>query len=164
MVLQETYELEDLWYYDPCTSDKGYWSNNNILSFNTDGVCVIGNDSNVSFLDITYPQNYSIECTLTEPNGQNGWTGGLRCSNLGLVGERNKKYYQIISPYSYTSDNSNFALNDKIKIVVENGTAKLYYNDVEKKSTSTTSDKFELLGSPSNNYYMRIKDIKIKAL
>ena len=162
IILQETYEIEDLWYSDPCTSDKGHWSDNTGLTFDTNGMLITKD----TILDISYPSDYVVEFTLVEPTGSyNTWTGSPRCANVGVVGDNGGTlYYQTANPYSYSTEHRRFSANDKIKFIVENGSATLYLNDVSKRTVTATNDKLELFKSPDNANHLKIKDLTIKAL
>lgn len=167
-LLQETYEIEDLWYSDPCTSDKGHWTDTTALQFDSNGMkvnCASGHDT---ALNITYPSSdFSVECTIVEPNNPNDWTGAVHGFGTGVVcGNNSLRYWYDDNNGSYdTESNARFYANDKIKIVVENGSTKIYFNGTLKKTVNTMSNNpFELYCSPNINYCIKIKDLKVKAL
>lgn len=161
-LLQETYEIEDLWYYDPCTSDKGHWSDNTGLAFDINGMLI----TKETILDISYPSAYVVEFTLVEPTGSYyTWTGGVQCANVGVIGANTDVYWQTINPYDYYTERGNrFVAGDKIKFVVENGSASIYLNDVLKRTVTATNNKFKIVSSPDNANHLKIKDLTIKAL
>lgn len=164
MFLQETYEVQDLWYFDECTSNKGHWTDNTVISFNQNGMLITG----VTELDIDYPTNFVLECTLTEPNNPNNWTGALHCRGVGFVGERSTSYwYDDNVADSYITKSSGYRITNgvKIKIIVENGTTSIYYNNTFVRDVSTMANaKLALDNSPENVCQLRIKDLTIKQL
>lgn len=167
MFLQETYEVQDLNYYDDCTSDKGYWVKSDATKINysfSNGVMLIQGlgASSDSFLNlnINYPSNYQFEITIAETLSY--YSCGIRCDNVGLEADSSRKYLQTYSPYSYTGESGKLYEDDVIKFVVENGTVTMYLNDVQKRQSSTTNDGFRF--STYQSRQLKIKEIKVKAL
>lgn len=167
MVLQETYAIQDLNYYDDCTSDKGKWVKSDATKINysfSNGVMLIqglgSNSDSFLNLDINYPSNYEIEITIAET--PSSYYCGLRGDNVGLEGDTVRKFLQTYSPYSYSAESGNLNANDVLKWRIENGTATLYINGTQKRQATSTSDGFRFSSYQSRQ--LKIKEIKVKAL
>ena len=152
-----------MWYYDPCTSDKGHWTVTEGLSFNSNGMRI--NPTSDSDLNIEYPSNFSVELEIVEPNSNPTiWTSAIHCGGVGFVGNGTTSYWYK-SDGTYRTTNNAPIKTGTIKIVVENGTSTIYYNNTQMQtSTYDSTKKLMLSPPPYNTDHLRIRNIQIKRL
>ena len=166
--LSETYSIEDIYYYDALTSNKGHWNNldssNLSYSFGNDGMLVQGlgasRDSKLH-LDITYPNDYEVELTVVE--GNNNYTAKLQTEGVAIESMGNILYFMTLGG-SNNRENGKLNLNDKIKFVAQGTDVKLYLNNVLKRTVTRNNSYsgFEVWGYESRS--IKIKDLTIKEL
>ena len=151
MSLQETYEVWDYYYYDSQTVDKSRYSvttGSANISYSNDGVTISGavaRDTLVKNTALTLPTNYMAEITLTNLNGESIPSKGLAYGGLCFDNLLIDMYttqidlYLLNSLSSLSTINTGVSNGDVIKIEMNNGTMKVYINNVL-KATETVNN------------------------
>ena len=176
MFVSETYTLQDLWFYDPLTSDSGHWnwdsttthtySNNGVNFKRSSGTGNVFNTCKIDLpsefeAEITYMGGtaYTIETIF----GGMGWT-------YDVANQRSWGYYRTST--DNTQDQHNITINgtvsvgDVFKFVRQNGTLKIYQNDVEKWSMTAPTPLYDkiVFQTYANSRNTTLKDLKVKPL
>lgn len=179
-LVSETYELEDCYYFDPQTTNKNRYtvtSGGANISYSSDGVTITGTqatDSLVKNTALTLPNSYSAEVTLTKLSGYTagGQTqyGGLCFDNCLIDMHSGQINIYTLSPIALlTTINQGVSQGDVLKIEMDNGTMKIYINDVLKTTQSITHTGIHQHRTykPSNQNVgksITAKDLKVKPL
>lgn len=168
-LLQETYELTDLYYYDSQTIDKGRYSvtvGTANLSYSNNGFKCIGTanvDTFVKNTALTLPTNYEAEFTVTEKFGSH--YGGICLDDLLInFGGSDMTFYRLSTITSLGSSSSVLTAGDVFKIVMQSNTMKVYRNGTLLKTFNNISNT----GVYQHRIYVdrgqTVKDLKVKAL
>ena len=175
-LVSKTYALRDLWFYDPLTSDSGHWNwdSTTIHTYSNNGVNFkrsmgTGNAFNTCKIDL--PSEFEAEITYMGGTaytietifGGMGWT-------YDVANQRSWGYYR--TSLDSTQDQHNITINgtvsvgDVFKFVRQNGTLKIYQNDVEKWSMTAPTPLYDkiVFQTFSNSRNTTLKDLKIKQL
>lgn len=169
--LQETYMIEDLFYYDSLTVDKSRYtviSGNPSLSYGSNGLTVNSNVSQVGLVRnnaLVLPSDYEAEITITNaPAGQ--YCGGI-CFDDWLydAGSANVAYTYKLSNTSTLSTNiQKITTGDVFKVVKQGTSMKLYLNGTLIVTNTISDDTHYQHFRTYLNRPTTFKDLKIKAL
>ena len=170
-LLQETFVIEDLLYYDSCTSEQQLWNSNYsdmIYEYSDDGMCFYSNHASDNILTAKYnlPSDYIAEFTY---NGGDKYQLSMYFSDSFIQTDFNATYYEIFLHYgdSGTRINRSISVGDVFKVVKQGTSITYYQNDVQVFTGTLPSPNNELRRYSWHNKpsrYTIIKDIKIKAL
>jgi len=169
MVLQETYELTDYYYYDSQTTDKGRYSvttGTANLSYSNNGFKCIGTASVDTFVKntaLTLPTNYEAEFTVTEKFGSH--YGGICLDDLLInFGGSDMTFYRLSTITKIGTTYSVLNTGDVFKVVMQSNTVKVYRNG----SLLQTFNNISNTGVYQHRIYVdrgqTVKDLKVKAL
>ena len=171
MFVSETYAIEDLNYYDSCTSDNNKWNSNKsdmIYEYTDDGMCFYAPSKSDNILTAKYelPENYTAEFTYM---GGLSYQISMYFSDSFIQTNPSSNTYGITNHYGNptTTINRPVSIGDVFKIVKQGNTITYYQNDVQVFTGTLTEPNTELRRYSYYNKssrYTFIKDIKIKAL
>lgn len=145
--LSSSLAIVDCIYYDSQTTNKSRYSVTSggaTISYGTNGVTIVGTqttDCYVRNTALTLPTNYSATLTLTALDGDTSgsvtYYGGLCFDNILLDFASNKiDIYLLASLQKITTINEGVAVNDVLKIEMNNGDMDIYINGEVKAALS----------------------------
>lgn len=169
--IQETFTIEDCYYYDSLTVDKSRYtviSGSPVLSYSNNGLTVNSSVSQVGLVRnnaLTLPNNYEAEITITNaPSGQ--YCGGI-CFDDWLydAGAANAAYtYKLSNTSSLSVNIQKITTGDVFKIVKQGTSMKLYLNGNLIVTNTISDDTHYQHFRTYLNRTTTYKDLKIKAL
>ena len=173
--VSETYVIEDCIYYDSQTTDKNRYTTTTgtaSVTYSSNGLTVKGtvnSETRVENTALTLPSEYVASIQITGKAGSGSGTqyyGGFAFDDLLLDFKGTTKgitFYTLstltgLQEITYTLQN-----NDIVTIERENGTMKVYLNDVL-KYTYAVSSTGKFVHRTYNNRSITCKDLKVKPL
>lgn len=172
-LLSETYSIQDCYYYDSQTVDKQRYSitsGSASLTYSSNGLNVKGTTSSNTIVEnnmLSLPTNYVAEVTIGGKNGSGAdslYFGGFVFDNILLDFGNTYSYVYSYSPITKIGDlGAVINMGDKIRLEKDNGSMRIYLNDVLKTTQSTTTTG-KFLHRTYNNRSLTIKDLKVKPL
>lgn len=169
--IQETFVVEDCYYYDSLTVDKNRYtviSGSPSLSYGDNGLTVTSSVSQVGLVRnnaLTLPNDYEAEVTITNaPAGQ--YCGGI-CFDDWLydAGATNVAYtYKLSNTSSLSANIQKFATGDVFKVIKQGTSMKLYLNNTLIVTNTISNDTHYQHFRTYLNRVTTYKDLKIKAL
>ena len=163
-------EIEDIYYYDPLTSNKNRYDNtsNCSITYNDDGITVTGTktaDVYTKNTALTLPNKYIAELEVTGMSSPTGYVTDICFEDFFFQSGENGMARKISKSSSNLKKGfGRFSIGDIIRII-RDGDAKtidLYYNDTLKASftgiNSTGLQQFKTYNGRS----ISVKDLKIK--
>lgn len=174
MFLQETYEIEDLLYYNDGTSLSGITYPTGVTATNENGaIKITGTTSGEKSIfyppEFTTSSNFSYEVETvtggtTNPIAIIIKTGSTANGMWCAYATSNNRY-----DYGFGGSSGNYSTSfkagDKLRVVRENGTTKLYLNDyLMKSATHSLAGTFQVGHYTNSGRTQYIKNVKIKPL
>ena len=173
-VVQETYMIEDLFYYDSLTEDKGRYttiSGSPVLTYSSNGLNINTSVKQVGLVRnnaLTLPNDYEAEITITNaPAGQfcsgicfDDWlydwasTSANGAFTYKLSNTQSFLHAQLQKPVT----------NDVVKIIKTGTTIKAYINDNLIVTDTISNDNHYQQFRTYQNRSTTFKNLKIKAL
>lgn len=173
MVVQETYMIEDLFYYDPLTEDKGRYttiSGSPDLTYSSNGLNINTSVTQVGLVRnnaLTLPNDYEAEITITNaPTSQ--YCGGICFDDWlydwGSTSANGASTFKLSNTQSLHTQLQKPVTNDVVKIIKTGTTIKAYINDNLIVTDTISNDNHYQQFRTYKNRSTTFKNLKIKAL
>lgn len=180
-MVSKTYDIIDAWKYNSFVENSNGLTgkNNPVLTYSSDGV-LIGGNNRWKYLYVTehIPKECIIEFTFT------GYISSQSWGNIGFTigesinvdgsneimsawhekGNNDWKYYLKNTSPMYFSNQSEPALNSKIKIELTSTNIKFYINDTLIGTVANNNSTINPYFAFMTYYTLRVKDLIIKQL
>lgn len=173
MVLQETYEVKDCFYYHTMTSSDGHWTipSSAGVSYSSDGMKLQGSSFTDCYLEVPITVPSVIEFDLTDYTGSNGYSlylfNGDKSTRLVQM-YLGQSRYTILDNYNYSSNAIDYKIpiGSHVKMQVNSNSIELYVDDVLKitKSNYSMVSPYILSIATGTSRSTTYKNMKIKAL
>ena len=176
MFLQETYAIEDCYYFDPQTTDKNRYTvvqGTASITYSSDGASISGTAQSDCYIKnnaLTLPTEYvaTLEITGLADTVGSGvrYYGGL-CFDDWFTdwnSGTNGRTYRLSTVSALSSNLQNPRVGDVIKVVRESGAMKLYINGSLITTNSNISHTGEYQHRSYNGRTITVKNLKVKAL
>ena len=160
-------------YYDSQTTNLNRYTvqtGTATLTYDTNGLTVKGTKNADTYVEntvLTLPTDYSLECTLTARSGPSASTvyyGGLCVDDLLIdFSSANIKFYTLSNLSQISQINEVIQANDVLRFERENGTMKVYINDVL-KLTQSVNHNGKIQYRMYMNRSLTVKDLKVLEL
>ena len=178
MFVSKSFVVQDCYYFDPQTTDKNRYtvdSGSASITYSSDGVTIRGtatSDCYVRNNALTLPDEYEATFEITGledtvSTGNNKYYGGLCFDNwfTDWANPSNYGYTYKLSPITQLSSGlGSPSVGTTIKVVRENGSMNLYYNDVLKATNNNISHTGYFQHRSYNGRTITVKNLKIKPL
>ena len=169
--LQETFVVEDCYYYDSLTVDKSRYtviSGSPLLTYDSNGLTVNSNISQIGLVrnnDLILPNDYEAEITITNAPAGQYCTGICFDDWLYDPGAANVAYtVKFSTGINISSNIQKITTGDVFKVVKQDTTMKLYLNGTLIVTNTISNDTHYQHFRTYLNRPTTFKDLKIKAL
>lgn len=167
---ENTVQIQDVFYYDPLTTDKNRYSivsGSPVLTYSSNGLNVNTSVASVGLVKnnfLTLPSDYEAEITITHQTSSGGcgicfddWLLDSGATNLCAT-------YKLSTTTRLSNNLSKFNTNDVVKIVKQGTSIKYYLNDVLKITNTISDDNHLQQFRTYQNRSTTFKNLKIHAL
>lgn len=166
----QIFSISDIYYYDSLTVDKSRYitvSGSPVLTYSSNGLNVNSSVASVGLVKnnfLTLPSDYEAEITVTTVPSNEGRTG-ICFDDLLIDGSSiNTVFYKLSNTSNKGSTNSVINANTVVKIRKQGSTFTVYFDDVQKWTSSISDDNHLLQFRTYRNRSTTFKDLKIKSL
>lgn len=168
--LEDTIEIDDLFYYDPLTTDKNRYSivsGSPALTYSSNGLNVNTSVAQIGLVKnnfLTLPSDYEAEITVIYVTS-NARTGICFDDLLIAGGDSNTGIYKLSTTTRQSNiTNSTYRAGDVVKIRKQGSTFTYYLNDVQKWTGTISDDNHLQQFRTYQNRSTTFKDLKIREL
>lgn len=168
--LEDTIEIDDLFYYDPLTTDKNRYSivsGSPVLTYSSNGLNVNTSVSQIGLIKnnfLTLPSNYEAEITITSQTANAGcgicfddWLLDSGASSICST-------YKLSTTTRLSTNLTKFNTGDTVKIVKQGTSIKYYLNNVLKCTDTISNDNHLQHFRTYQNRSTTFKNLKIHEL